>query len=505
MLFPVNQLLEENEELVCIRRDRSVKDALAIMLENDYSQLPVIDGQQKLCGIISDESIASMYYQISNAVSLLDLAVDHCQSPATTITADSDVLEALERLESEYALVVVDSQNCPQGILTHYDLTRFFRGVSEGLILVEDIEVTLRQYIEAAFASDNAMQAALMRAFRADRRDPTKPARQYAELSFGEHVQLIVTEENWAQFETFLGPKALFSQLMEHVGHVRNQLAHFRGRLDPVQYNALSRARDWLSSRPRLHVALDNIQAVIEVPPQETDNGNFTGKMAGLFQFLAGQRGHQGSLGLRFAGIEHLISETLPGVAREHRSWWSNDAGSDPHALAWLKAGWCVEDVDLAKEEVAFKYTKTALMQVFFTELLAKLKHARPGITRATKVSHENWWSFGAGRSGFALGWVFGGDDTLRVELYIDTGNKEQNKAAFDELRGLAGTIEQAIGTNLSWERLDNRRASRIALSRPARVTDATQQLEAAQQWALDTMLKFADNFQPLIRELHLP
>lgn len=505
MLFPVSQLLQERDELVCINRARSVKDALAIMLENDYSQLPVIDDQQRLCGIVSDQSITSMYYQIIDAVSLLDLAVDHCQSPAATIAADSDVLEALERLETEYALVVVDNQRCPQGILTHYDLTRFFRDLSEGLILVEDIEVTLRQYIEAAFTTESAMQAALMRAFRPDKRDPTKPARQYDELSFGEHIQLIVTEDNWANFEFVLGPKPLFSQLMDHVGHARNQLAHFRGRLDPVQHNALSRARDWLGGRPRLHTTLNNIQAVVEVPPQPTNDEDFAGKFAGLFQFLAGQRGHQGSLGLRFGSIEQLISEPLPNAAREHRSWWSNDPSSDPHALAWLKAGWRVEDVDLAKEEVAFKYTKAALMQVFFTELLARLKQARPGITRATKVSPENWWSFGAGRSGFTLGWVFGGNDTLRVELYIDTGHKEQNKAAFDGLREHAATIEQEIDARLSWERLDNKRASRIALARPAKVTDPPQQIEEAQQWALDTMLKFADVFQPLIRDLHLP
>ena len=44
----------------------------------------------------------------------------------------------------------------------------------------------------------------------------------------------------------------LFKSIMNNqVIPIRNQLAHFRGNLDRVQYNALKRDREWLATRPR--------------------------------------------------------------------------------------------------------------------------------------------------------------------------------------------------------------------------------------------------------------
>ena len=57
----------------------------------------------------------------------------------------------------------------PVGIFTDFDATLFFRNNTEGLILIQDIEITLRQYIESVLQDEQAMQAALMVAFGADK------------------------------------------------------------------------------------------------------------------------------------------------------------------------------------------------------------------------------------------------------------------------------------------------------------------------------------------------
>jgi hypothetical protein len=49
----------------------------------------------------------------------------------------------------------------------------------------------------------------------------------------------------------------------------------------------------------------------------------------------------------------------------------------------------------------------------------------------------------------------------LRVELYIDYEDKNENKRFFDKLFGQRGQIEDRFGEPLEWERLDDKRASR--------------------------------------------
>lgn len=54
--------------------------------------------------------------------------------------------------------------------------------------------------------------------------------------------------------------------------------------------------------------------------------------------------------------------------------------------------------------------------------------------------------------------------DRLRVELYLDRPEASANKAAFDQLYARRAELEAALGRPLEWQRLDNRRASRVSL-----------------------------------------
>ncbi len=47
-------------------------------------------------------------------------------------------------------------------------------------------------------------------------------------------------------------------------------------------------------------------------------------------------------------------------------------------------------------------------------------------------------------------------------EVYIDRGDKQQNKEIFDTLIAKKSEIEQIFGNTLAWERLDDKRACRI-------------------------------------------
>ena len=144
------------------------------------------------------------------------------------------------------------------------------------------------------------------------------------------------------------------------------------------------------------------------------------------------------------------------------------------------------------------------LNQRFFADLLARLKQASPGITNATKTQSQSWFNFAAGRSGTTFNWSFGKGDVLRVELYFSSPDQGLNKAMFDALAKEKDEIEAQIGSPLAWERLDGKNQSRIRTTHPARVSDSSDQLEPAKQWAVETMIKFVDTFRPRLKELDL-
>ena len=86
--------------------------------------------------------------------------------------------------------------------------------------------------------------------------------------------------------------------------------------------------------------------------------------------------------------------------------------------------------------------------------------------TRARKAQPQSWYSFSSGTRWFTYGASFAAHGRARVELYIDSTDGERNKRAFDRLEQQKDVFESELAVTLEWERLDNRRASRISVLR---------------------------------------
>lgn len=98
----------------------------------------------------------------------------------------------------------------------------------------------------------------------------------------------------------------------------------------------------------------------------------------------------------------------------------------------------------------------------FWTELL-KQSNDKTKLFANISPNRYSWVGTGAGRSGISFNFVIH-RDWGSAELYIDhdrdTG--EKNKAIFDALHAQKDKIEAEMGSPLEWERLDEKRASRI-------------------------------------------
>jgi len=100
----------------------------------------------------------------------------------------------------------------------------------------------------------------------------------------------------------------------------------------------------------------------------------------------------------------------------------------------------------------------------------------------------------------FTYGFSFAQHRRVRAEVYIDSGDANKNKHLFDLLFAQKEALESAMGSELAWERLDERRSSRVAVYRPGSIDAPTEELQEIQAWAITNLERFKSVFPPEIR-----
>lgn len=135
----------------------------------------------------------------------------------------------------------------------------------------------------------------------------------------------------------------------------------------------------------------------------------------------------------------------------------------------------------------------------FWTQLIPVMNATKSNLFQNISPGIANWIGAGSGVRGlgfnFAAGKKYG-----RAELYIDRGDKEENKLIFDRLFTLKDQIESDFGDHLEWERLDDKRACRIKFETAANIFDM-EQWPTMTSFMTDAMCRLEIAIkQPLIR-----
>jgi hypothetical protein len=139
--------------------------------------------------------------------------------------------------------------------------------------------------------------------------------------------------------------------------------------------------------------------------------------------------------------------------------------------------------------------------RIFFQALIDQLREDY-GFTNARAGQPQNWYSFTSGvASGITYSAAFTRDG-LRAEVYIDVGSAEKNKRIFDALQQDAEAIQQQFDVPLSWERLDDRRASRIGIYHGASIDAPEVELDEAREWSVRKLLRLKEVFGPRLERV---
>lgn len=289
----------------------------------------------------------------------------------------------------------------------------------------------------------------------------------------------------------------------------------------------------WL--RDHIDLLADALQMELELPETEVPVGEFSCDIVARDAIA----GHQVVIENQLAQTDHgHLGQALTYAAgRDAKTVvWISPEFRDPHrqAIDWLNANTGEDlnffgvEVELLKIDdsapaVHFKVVaqpnnwqkvikqptqvseKGLQYQLFWSDLRETYAKNYPGHGSAKHTSTYNWLTVGsAGRSGFAYIAAFTSKGQLKVELSWDVGSQPMNKATFDSLHAEKDEIEMSAGVELSWERLDHAKSSRIVAYRDALVTDVDPKRQAHLDWAAEMLGKLRTAFKPQLAKLQL-
>ena len=293
MPFTVRDLLVDKVKPVCVHIDDSLKSAVTLMMDGDYSQLPVVDDKEGVAGLITSDSIVRALCHLRLKID--ELRVDHALRPVPkTYSIDDEIFELLDGLRDAYAVIVVDGDRKVFGIVTNYDTASYFRSRAEDMMLVEDIETTLKdcirtdllkgnedqsdeslmvavggetdglnskeicgraiaRAIEILNASPTGSQKAELRQLIDEIGSPESRLRRFSDLTLNQYISLFLEKGRWEKFGQPLKlPINSCRQLLEGVRVTRNDLFHFRTELSADRRDELKYCRDWLNKNQQL-------------------------------------------------------------------------------------------------------------------------------------------------------------------------------------------------------------------------------------------------------------
>jgi hypothetical protein len=113
----------------------------------------------------------------------------------------------------------------------------------------------------------------------------------------------------------------------------------------------------------------------------------------------------------------------------------------------------------------------------------------------------QHWYNIAIGRTGFEIAFTVSSiSNRVGCEIYM---NDERAKQHFDLLNEQRKNIEAELGYDLDWQRLDEKKASRIAKYREGRIDNEDERQELI-EWLYGKAVEFHQVFSPRIQALEV-
>jgi len=209
----IKLLPSSNNEPISIPRDAKLKEAITLMMLNNYSQLPIMNGSRNVIGYVGWDTIGCA---LSNGINSEDVK-DYIKTEITILNYDTPILEAISVvIEKEFVLVSKNDKTI-SGIVTIADISNQFLLVTEPFLLLEQIENHIRQLLDKKF---------LIEELKTFCQNNEKDIEFIDDLSFGDYIFILSNPDNWDKLNLKI-ERSYFIKHLDKIRIIRNDVMHF--------------------------------------------------------------------------------------------------------------------------------------------------------------------------------------------------------------------------------------------------------------------------------------
>jgi CBS domain len=224
--FRIGRLPTASRGVTSVAPDAEIALAITIMLQNDYSQLPVMIGERTVKGVVSWKSIARCM-----ALGAEYRLVRHCMDRGYEFREDTHLFDAIATIIDVGYVLVRDGRQRIAGIVTASDLSQQFHQMTEPFLLLSEIERHVRKLLDGKVTDDELREA----------RDPSDSGRDIKRvdnLTLGECTRLVDNPQVWIKLDLPFIHRQTVTDSLKKITGIRNDVMHFNP--DPLEeYKAL--------------------------------------------------------------------------------------------------------------------------------------------------------------------------------------------------------------------------------------------------------------------------
>ena len=246
----VNDLIPDDQEVFSIHPDVLVVDALDMMRERDYSQLPVLAGETVL-GVFSYRSFSEKYKTLNRDKEKPDLnqmiVRDFLEKPHYVQVSD-DLDEIIQPITT-FDYLLVGQRERLLGIITVTDLSQFAFRYASIWVLFSEIELTLRKLILACVDDQKFLELARLTLTHYSEK---KRPQTVQDMNFNDYLTMMFHEGCYQYFEGVFGQNEWHRNKarsnLDEIRLLRNNAFHFKREITTQDLVNLLGYRDWIKT-----------------------------------------------------------------------------------------------------------------------------------------------------------------------------------------------------------------------------------------------------------------
>lgn len=218
-----------NKSLIVVNRQDSLQRAASLMLQHEVSQLPVMQGDREVSGVVTWKSIGSLL--VSGCGSRV--AGDYIEK-AQIIDSNCTLFDAIAFIvDHGYVLVKNIRDRRITGIVTASDLSLEFLQLAQPFLLLKEIELQIRNLLHGNVTTDDLSRLDTLSLARPVGTDLEK-------LTLGQYIRLMQHPQTWNNIG-LAADRVDFINTLETVREIRNEVMLFNP--DPLDTDAFNKLR----------------------------------------------------------------------------------------------------------------------------------------------------------------------------------------------------------------------------------------------------------------------